>query len=95
MQKLSNLFMATAIFSTAFFSTQAVFADDMSSSCTPIVKACIDGGFVGKKFWDDCMHPALLNKTVQGVKLDAAAVKTCRTDKIAELKKLLKELESV
>lgn len=89
----------------AIFSVQAGFAQDpaMSShskACGAIAKACSNAGYnrtanPGKMFWQDCMKPILLGKTVQGVSLDAATVKTCRMNKIEELKKELREFQKV
>lgn len=89
----------------ALLTTQAVFADDqdMSSTSTPcgvIAKACLDAGYVrtetpDKKFWEGCMKPILLGHSVQGVTVDAATVKSCRANKIDELKKEMKEFQKV
>lgn len=73
---------------------------DMNKSCAMIAKACKGAGFErkgdeGKKFWQDCMKPVVMGKTVEGVKLDASAAKDCRTFKIEKMKKELKEMESV
>ena len=82
--------------------TQCSFAaDDMSSKeCDTIANACITGGFTDaktpdKSFWQDCMHPILLNKTVTGIEVDAKDVVACRKAKIAKMKIELKELEKV
>ena len=90
----------TAILATAF-SASCVFAgQDMSSSdsksCANIVKACLDAGYTNedtgdKKFWQNCMKPIVLGQAVQGVTIDANTTKTCRTDKIAQMKKELAE----
>lgn len=80
---------------------QPVFADnDMSSDskpCATIVKACLDAGYTRdsdtKRFWQDCMKPIVLGQTVQGVTVDAATVKSCRSDKINQLKHELKEFQ--
>lgn len=83
---------------------QPAFAhDDMTSddkACTPIVKACLDAGYVrdgadGKQFWKDCMKPTVLGKSVTDVKVDAKDVKACRTDKIKQLKVELDEMKTV
>jgi len=83
----------------AIFSAQSVFAHD-SKSCKIIADACSKAGFTrtekhGKDFWKNCMKPVVLGQTVKGVTVDADAVKTCRNDKIEELKKELAELEKV
>ena len=87
--------------------TQQVFADSLMQKldasdrpCAPVVKACLDAGFVrerseDKGIWHNCMEPALLGKTVEHVQLDASVVKTCRQHKITELKMQLKQLENV
>jgi hypothetical protein len=83
--------------------SQAAFADDQDMSgskpCATIAKACLDAGYTrdenaSKKFWHDCMKPVVLGKTVDGVTVDAATVKACRTDKITEMKKELKEFQN-
>jgi hypothetical protein len=83
---------------------QPAFADkDMDSDskpCATIAQACRDAGFAktesdGKKFWKDCMKPVILGQTVEGVKaIDANIIKMCRADKIANLKKQLKEFQN-
>lgn len=85
----------------AILVTQPLFAHHMSESkaCGDIAKACLDAGYTreetaSKKFWEDCMKPTVMGQAVEGVKVEADAVKTCRTDKIAAMKKELKELEA-
>lgn len=86
---------------TAMFSMQTSFANHSmeSSACGAVAKACVNAGFAkkehGKKFWSDCMKPIILGQSVKGVNIDPATVKTCRTDKIAELQKELSQLQSV
>lgn len=82
----------------SILATQQVFAD--SKPCATIADACQAAGYVrpatlGKKFWIDCMKPVLLGKTVANVTLDPSVVKACRTNKIVEMQKELKELQSV
>lgn len=84
--------------SMAIILAQPAFADDMDA-CGPIATACKTAGFsqgdtVGKRFWIDCMQPLLVNKTVSGVTVDAAAVQTCRAYKIEEMKKELNDLQN-
>jgi hypothetical protein len=86
----------------AIFFTSSVFAeDDMNlKSCAPIVKMCLGAGYThngshGKQFWEDCMKPLLLGKTVSGVIVDAKEVKTCRDHKIEKLKQELSQFEAV
>lgn len=50
-----------------------------------------EGG--GRAFWQDCMKPTILSQPVKGVSVDADTIKTCRTDKITELKNELNEFE--
>lgn len=88
---------------TAFI--QPVFANDYQDStssdrpCGIIAKSCLDAGYSrdnnDKRFWQDCMKPLLLGKTVEGVTLDAGVAKKCRNDKIDEMKKELKEFQKV
>ena len=66
-------------------------------ACDPIVKACKAAGYTrdakaGHTFWKDCMKHVLLGKSVDGVKLDAAEVNTCKEFK---LKKMHKEMEQL
>lgn len=74
--------------------------DETSSKpCEVIAKACEDANYVrsgepGKAFWRDCMKPIVLGKTVTGVSVDSKDVRACRTDKIAQMKKKLKEFEA-
>lgn len=87
------------------FTLQPAFADDTITSsdskpCGIIAKACISAGYTrhgngDKKFWFGCMKPVVLGQTVKGVTVDAATVKSCRQDKITELKKELNEFENV
>ena len=88
----------------AAFLTHPVFANDMdmassdSKSCAMIAKACLDAGFsntnmTDKRFWQDCMKPVVLGQTVQGVTIDSSTVKTCRSDKITQLKKEVAEFQ--
>lgn len=86
----------------AIFSTQIVFADVPSAGkdCDTIAKACLDAGFNrndegDKMFWQNCMRPILMGKSVSGVTVDAMTVKACRKGKIEELKKEIKDLQSV
>jgi hypothetical protein len=80
---------------------QPVFANEMSSNdkpCATIVKSCLDAGYTrddtdGKQFWQDCMKPLVLGKTVSGIMVDIKDIKTCRTAKIQELKQELLELK--
>jgi hypothetical protein len=75
------------------------FADTYSSKiCDVIANACLKTGFgevtsAGKNIWYDCMKPTLLGKKVAGVTLDPKDVNACRQFKIADLKKLLHELQ--
>ncbi len=88
----------------SILSAQAVFADDaaMSSdgkSCGVVAKACLHAGYSrkdeSKKFWSECMKPVILGQSVKGVKVDVATVKSCRADKIDELKKELNDFQNV
>jgi hypothetical protein len=85
----------------SLFLTQSILAHETTStSCNEVAKACKDAGYsseetASKKFWDDCMKPVLMNKTVDSVTIDASTVKTCRADKIAEMKKEMEELKKV
>ncbi len=97
MRKFSVLFIIAAAFST---SSVFAFGDMSSKACDTIAKACTDAGYnrdesATKKFWHDCMRPLLLNKTAEGVTVDAATVNQCRSDKIAEMKKEMAELSKV
>ena len=84
----------------AVIASQQVFADNDSRSCQTVAQACKAAGYTGernnesKKFWQDCMKPILQGQTVNGVTVDPTAVQTCRTDKIAEMRKKAAELEN-
>ncbi len=88
----------------AIFAIQPVFADVVDDSdtkpCKSIAKACLSAGFVkhdkgSKNFWKDCMKIALMDKTVEGVKIDKATADACRADKINKMQDELKDLQSV
>src|SRR5947207_15789254 len=87
----------------AICSFQAVFADDNDAGptkpCGVIAKACLKGGFnradSHKKFWQDCMKQIIMVKTVNGVKVDASTVGTCRADKIKQLQNDLTDFQGV
>lgn len=93
------------LISMAILSTQPVFADEMAggemsegTACAAIAKSCLSAGFTRdpsatKKFWQDCMKPIILGKTVAGVTIDHSVAKTCREHKIEQLKHELKELQ--
>lgn len=81
----------------ALFASQNVLAGD-SKACSSIADACLAAGFVktdsaDKGVWKDCMKPIILGKTVEGVSIDASVAKTCRTDKIKDMKAELKEFQ--
>lgn len=88
----------------SLFVTHAALANHTAttqgSACESIAKACTKAGFarVGNhemKFWQDCMKPVILGKSVKKVSIDAATVKTCRENKIVELKNELNEFQNV
>src|SRR5437870_5818391 len=92
------------LIAVSVFSVQFCFADnqDMSTSdsqaCKAVAKACLSANYTrssGKKFWQDCMKPIILGQTVQGVTIDPATVKTCRSDKIKQLQDELQEFQKV
>lgn len=103
MRKISSILLASSI----IFTIQPVFADDadMMSSinstngnpCEMIAKACTAAGFtrddstVGKRFWQDCMKPVILGKTVTSVTIDPMVAQTCKTQKVMELKQELQD----
>lgn len=88
----------------AAFATQQAFADTMSAdssddkACTTIADACLSAGYVktesaNKGIWRDCMKPIILGQAIPGVKVDSSVVKSCRANKIKELKMELKEFQ--
>lgn len=85
----------------SLFAAHSAFAHHTNSgACEPIAKVCEKAGYARKdnhdmKFWQDCMKPIIYGQSVKGVTIDASVVKTCRTDKISELKKELDELQNV
>lgn len=90
-----------ALASMAMLLSSSVFADHMDSkACMSVVDSCKKAGYVkedkgDKRFWQDCMKPVVMGKTVKGVDVSMDTVKQCRKDKIVELKKKLQEFESV
>ncbi len=67
-------------------------------ACGVIAKACLTAGYdknegPDKQFWHDCMRPVILGKTVDSVTVDMPTIKECRTDKIAELKQEIKDIQ--
>jgi hypothetical protein len=97
MHKIKYFFIILSV-----FLAQSVFANNMSShysdsrSCMTVAHACQSAKYTARNgFWFGCMKPVILGKTVRGVNVDPAAVKMCRSDKIAMMKKELAELESV
>jgi hypothetical protein len=92
------LILATTFLSQAAFADTDIDMDSDSKPCAKIAKSCLDAGYtreaaVDKRFWQDCMKPVILGRTVDGVNLDTDTVKMCRADKIAKLKKELLELQ--
>lgn len=97
MRKIHAGFMliATLLTSSAFANHHPMD----SKACGAIVDACKKAGYergkdADKKFWQDCMKPIVLGKSVKDVTVDSDTVKQCRTDKIADMKKQLKEFEA-
>ncbi len=92
---MRKIYILAAIFS--LFLSQSIFADmGDSKACMKVAHACKAAGFgVHERFWKNCMKPVLYGKTVKGVKIDANDVSTCRSDKIAKMKKEISELEKV
>lgn len=100
-------FMNLFVLLLSIMFTQQVLADETSmsegsenKSCVTIVKGCLKAGYTranaqNMRFWQDCMKPVLMGKTVKDVNIDAAVAKDCRTSKIDEMKKELSDLESV
>lgn len=89
--------LVTLLSSSVLFANHSDMSDD--SACGVIAKACVKAGYSrddhDKKFWMDCMKPVVLGKSVKNVDVDAATVKSCRTDKIAKMKNELNEMEKV
>lgn len=83
----------------AIFLSPSVFANHMhSKACAAVGDACKKAGYTrdengNKKFWQDCMKPVVMGKTVKDVTVDPLTVKQCRMDKIHQLKTQLKEFE--
>ncbi len=93
---------STVIAATTFLVSSMAFAhdsDSMTPSCLTIVKACKAAGFErkseDKRFWQDCMQPVLLGKSVKGVDVKADDVKACREQKITKIQQELKALQDV
>ena len=92
---------------SAIFLTQQAMADDTADlmgdandkPCATIAVACSAAGFTreaaaNKKFWQDCMKPILLGKTVSGVTVDPGVGQACKTLKIEKMKKELQEFQA-
>lgn len=97
---MRKIHIALMVMATLFSSS--VFANHMmdSKACGMIVDACKKAGYTkgdngDKRFWVDCMKPIIMGKSVKDVTIDSATIKQCRTDKIADMKKQLKEFENV
>ena len=88
----------TILMLMAILAAQQAAGSASDKSCSTIADACLAAGFVKtesttKGIWRDCMRPVILGKTVSGVSIDASVVKSCRADKIKDLKMELKEME--
>lgn len=101
MQSIKNLFISALIVVAI---SPTVYADTdnlpLDKSCATVAMACKAAGYTqaegsDKMFWQDCMQPILLGKTVAGVTVDPDTVKACRVKKISELKNEVKKLENV
>ena len=101
MRKIHKIGMLVSI-----LAMQCAFADDSmqpgdmkDKPCIVIAKACSQAGYMRgqreKGFWHDCMEPILLGQTVSNVHVDSSVVKSCRTNKIQELKMEIKRFEEV
>jgi len=88
---------------TALVVSSSVFAENHhmdSKACMKIVDACKKAGYErkesgDKRFWQDCMKPVMMGKTVKDVNVDSDTIKQCRSDKISELQKKVTELKNV
>lgn len=96
MRKASLILMLSAV-----LATYSIFADGHmhSKSCAVIAKACMKAGYVrretsNKRFWQNCMKPIILGRTVPGVTVNTSTVRACRADKIHQLKKELREFRN-
>ncbi len=74
-------------------------SDGDNRSCKVIAKACLNGGYSrkggpGKTFWNDCMHPILLGKSVTSINVDANAIQACKQFKISKMQQELNELQA-
>lgn len=95
------LILGALLTSQQLFANEAMMGDDSDSKpCATIAHACLSGGYTehkskDKRFWQDCMKPVLLGKTVAKVKVDGAVVKSCRDSKIEKMKKEIDEFSNV
>ena len=85
-------------FTTHTFAAHMNMSD--SKACNTIANTCkkagySDGNTGNKRFWQDCMEPAIMSKTVDGVSVDEHVAKSCRMSKIKELKEEMQKLEKV
>ena len=90
-------FRIILLFTATAFSIYPALADNhnMSSSakkpCAAVMHACAAAGYTrsktgNKRIGQDCMKPIIMGKTVQGVTVDASAVKACREAKLHKMK---------
>lgn len=76
---------------------QSALADDMQSDpkpCKALAKPCVEAGYKGKDFWTQCMKPLVLGQPVKNIKVDPAAVKACRADKIKQMEQDLSDMKA-
>jgi len=94
-----NKIYAIAMFMSIFTVQQAFAAETPADKpCEALANACLTAGFVktesaDKGIWRDCMRPIILGQSVAGITVDASLAKSCRVEKIKELKMELKELQ--
>lgn len=90
---LASMLVSQSVFAQP---DQIMMSED--GACSAIAKTCIKHGFSrndhkGKQFWLDCMRPLIMGQSVKGVTVSADTIRTCRDEKIAELKHELSDLE--
>ncbi len=97
---MRKIHIGFTVIATILLSSSAFAYHMDSKACRAVVDACKKAGYergegANKKFWNDCMKPVLMGKTVKGVMVDPAMGKQCRMDKMIEMKKQMKEFENV
>lgn len=93
-------FVFPSVFAAAIDDSDMSVASSGTQPCLELTKACMEAGYIrrehgNKKIWENCMKPILMGQTVNGVKIAASAVNTCREQKIKRLRAQIQELQKM